>query len=301
MYDHETIELNRRSWDTISSRYQASTRISTRDVHYGPLAPGERELGLLGDVAGKRVIEIGCGGGQNSIALARWGAECVGVDPSSAQLSHARQLARDSGVEVAFAVGVAEDLSGFPTESFDLALSSFAFGYVTNLPRAYAEVWRVLRGPDPTLGHPGGLFVFCLTHPWFRAVGRHLAGDPDMPAVLDYAGWPCVDEWDWSYDDGTSVRMREYLHTVAGLVNGLIEAGFVLERLVEQSIADVAHWPPAQLDRLPYVDELDPNGQEYQVMRKLPPTLILRARKTAARYSEPARAPRTGAEGIQAL
>ena len=50
MYDHKTIELNRRSWDAISAPYQASTRISTDDVHYGSLAPGESELGLLGDV-----------------------------------------------------------------------------------------------------------------------------------------------------------------------------------------------------------------------------------------------------------
>jgi len=62
MYEHETVKSNRRSWNTISAHYQASTRISTGDVHYGPLALGERELGLLGNVVRKRVIEIGCGG-----------------------------------------------------------------------------------------------------------------------------------------------------------------------------------------------------------------------------------------------
>jgi len=165
MYEHKTVELNRRSWDTISAQYQANTRISTDDVHYGPMAPGERELGLLGDVTGKRVIEIGCGGGQNSIALTIRVATCVGIDPSPAQIAHARGLALENGVEVQFMEGMAEDLSAFPDGHFDIALSSHAFGYVTDLRRAYDEAWRVLR--------PGGLFVFCLSHPWFQAVGWH--------------------------------------------------------------------------------------------------------------------------------
>jgi hypothetical protein len=43
-----TAELNRQSWDTISAHYQAGTRIATDNVHYGPPAPGEREVRLLG-------------------------------------------------------------------------------------------------------------------------------------------------------------------------------------------------------------------------------------------------------------
>jgi len=271
MYNHETVELNRRGWDTISLSYQASTRISTDDVHYGPLAPGEQELGLLGDVAGKRIVEIGCGGGQNSIALTQWGAICVGVDPSPVQLDHARRLALDHGVDVPFVAGVAEDLGAFPDESFDIVLSSYAFDYVTDLQRAYDEAWRVLK--------PEGLFVFCLSHPWFQAVGWHLAGDPDAPEVANYAAWPDVEEWDWTYEDGTTARMRGHLRTLSHIVNDLIEAGFVLERLVEQNIEDVAKTSPKELARFPYVNKFDPTSQEYQVMRKLPLTLIVRARK----------------------
>ncbi|MDY7039256.1 MAG: class I SAM-dependent methyltransferase [Chloroflexota bacterium] len=271
MDNRNTIELNRRSWDTISANYQASTRISTDDVHYGPLAPGEREMGLLGDVAGKRVIEIGCGGGQNSIALAKWGAACVGVDPSPAQIAHARRLALENEVEVQFVVGVAEDLSDFPDGHFDVVLSSYAFDYVTDLRRAYDEAWRVLK--------PGGPFVFCLSHPWFQAVGWHLAGDPESPEISDYAAWPDVEEWDWSYEDGTTARMRGHMRPLAQIVDELLEAGFVLERLVEQNIEDVAKMSPRELARLPYVSQFDPTSQEYQVMRKLPHTLIIRARK----------------------
>lgn len=283
MDENETIKLNRQSWNTISTHYQAGTRISTDDVHYGQLAPGERELGLLGDVVGKRVIEIGCGGGQNSIALTKWGATCIGVDPSPVQLEHARRLAVENSVEVGFVEGVAEDLGAFPDGSFDVALSSYAFDYVTDLRRAYAEVWRVLRSPDPTFRRPGGLFVFCLSHPWFQAVGWHLAGDPDAPEVGNYGAWPDVEEWDWAYEDGTAARMRGHLRSVEQIVNELIEAGFVLERLVEQNVEHMAEASPEDLARFPYVPKFDPASQEYQIMLKLPLTLIVRARKGAPR------------------
>lgn len=274
MPDSKTIELNRRSWDTIAAHYQASTRISTDDVHYGSLAPVERELGLLDNVVGKRVIEIGCGGGQNSIALTKWGATCVGVDPSPSQIAHARQLALDNKVEVQFVEGVAEDLSAFPDSNFDTALSSYVFDYVTDLQRAYREAWRVLV--------PGGLFVFCLSHPWFQAVGWHLAGDPDAPEIGDYSAWPDVEEWDWTYEDGATARMRGHLRTLAQIINELIEAGFTLERLVEQNVADVQSASDEELARFPYVAKFDPASQEYQIMRKLPYTLIIRARKGAS-------------------
>lgn len=275
MYDHDTIELNRRGWDTISAHYQARTRISTDDVHYGPLAPGERELGLLGDVAGRRVIEIGCGGGQNSIALAKWSAVCVGVDPSQAQLTHARQLALENSVNVEFVLGVAEDLSAFPDGHFDLALSSYAFDYVADLRAAYREVRRVLV--------PGGRFVFCLSHPWFQAVGWYLAGDPAQPEPLDYSTWPAVEEWDWTYEDGTAAKMRDHLRTLSHIVNELIEAGFTLERIVEQNAADVEDASDERLARFPYVGLFDVNAPEYKTMRRLPYTLIIQAKNPIGR------------------
>jgi hypothetical protein len=84
-------------------------------------------------------------------------------------------------------------------------------------------------------------------------VGWHLSGDPDEPEVGDYAAWPAVQEWDWTYEDSATARMRGHLRTLVQIVNELIEAGFVLERLVEQNIEDVAKASPEELARLPYV------------------------------------------------
>jgi ubiquinone/menaquinone biosynthesis C-methylase UbiE len=271
MQERDTLELNRRGWNTISQSYQRERRISTDDVHYGPMAPGERELGLLGEVRGKQILEVGCGGGQNAIVLTKWGAICTGVDPSDAQLAHARNLAHEHGVEVQFVNGMAEDLSAFAAESFDLVLSSFAFDYVIDLQRAYQEVWRVLR--------PGGIFVFCQSHPWFQATGWALIGDPEAPEVGNYAAWPIVEDWEWAFDSGASASFRDHLRPLAQILNQLIEAGFSLERMIEQHYEDVTGASPEDLERLPYTYTNDPDPREYQVMRKLPFTLLLKARK----------------------
>jgi SAM-dependent methyltransferase len=267
----ETIERNRQGWNTVAASYQTERRISLSDVHYGPLAPGERELGLLGDVAGLRILEVGCGGGQNSIVLSKWGATCVGIDPSSAQLAHARRLAREQGQPVDLVEGIAEDLGDFESGSFDLVLSSYAFDYVTDLGRACGEAWRVLR--------PGGLFVFCQSHPWFQAVGWYLAGDAEASEVGDYAAWPELEEWDWEFGDGTSAPMRGHLRPLAQIINTVVDSGFQIERMVEQATEDVAGASAADLERLPYLNAYDIDSKEYEIMRKLPFTLVIRARK----------------------
>ena len=90
-----------------------------------------------------------------------------------------------------------------------------------------------------------------------------------------------MEEWDWTYEDGTTARMRGHLRTLAQIINELIDAGFVLERLVEQNVADVEGASEEELARFPYVGLFDANSQEYKVMRRLPYTLIIRARKGA--------------------
>jgi len=263
----ETRDLNRRGWDVISASYQAERRISTDDVHYGPFAPGERELGLLGEVRGKRILEVGCGGGQNAVVLAKWGAYCTGLDPSAAQWAHARRLAQEQGVEVEFVQGVAEDLGAWADSGFDLVLSSYAFDYVADLEAAYREAWRVLKA--------GGRFVFCLSHPWFQAVGWRLIDGPDAAPLGNYAAWPVAEDWDWTFESGASAPFRDHLRTLAQIVNELIAAGFTLERLVEQAYENVSEG----LARFPYTYRLDPASREYEICRKLPRTLVIRARK----------------------
>ena len=69
----------------MSDEYQTSSEISLEDIHYSPLSFGEKTAKLIGDIAGKDFVELGCGGAQNSIALAKLGANVTAVDISSNQ------------------------------------------------------------------------------------------------------------------------------------------------------------------------------------------------------------------------
>jgi SAM-dependent methyltransferase len=210
----------RRKWNEISPYYQAEHSIPTDFVHWGPHCPNEDQLQLLGDVSGKRTLEIGCGGGQNTLALATRGALATGVDLSDAQIAFARTLAAREGVDATFLQSNAEDLSGLPDSSHDLALSSFAFQFVEHMDRCLAEIVRVLR--------PGGLLVFSVNHPFFYCVGE--SGDMRIEySYFDHIYW-----YDWEQDGmPTKPRMTEYQRTVSDWYRLLRGAGLEVLDILE--------------------------------------------------------------------
>ncbi len=81
-------------WNDVSKGYQRDSQIHTKSAHYGPYAPDEDALKLIGTVKGKKILEIGCGGGQCSIAFAKKKALCTGIDISEKQLEFAEKLAK---------------------------------------------------------------------------------------------------------------------------------------------------------------------------------------------------------------
>ncbi len=77
----------------------------------------------------------------------------------------------------------------------------------------------------------------------------------DAPEVGDYARWPIDHGWEWVFANGTKARMRERLWTLAQVMNMLIDAGFEIERVVEQAFEDMKARGAA--GRLPYVHRVD--------------------------------------------
>ncbi len=146
MASRSDADRNRDFWNRQSATYQDAHRgfIDRGETRWGLWQIPEAELGVLGDVAGKDVLELGCGAGQFGRTLAERGARVVGVDVSAEQLARA---------QVTFElVEASADELPFPEESFDVVVCDWGATAFADPYRVVPEAARVLR--------PGGLFAF---------------------------------------------------------------------------------------------------------------------------------------------
>lgn len=170
-------------------------------------------MGVLGDVAGLDVLELGCGAAQWSIALTRRGARCVGLDASTRQLEHARRNLAQAGMEFPLVHSSAESVP-FDDAAFDVVFCDHgAIGWSDPLVLV-PEAARVLR--------PGGLLAFSMATPFLDCF---YAGDRLHDALQqDYFGMHTFED-----ADGTTQYQLPY----GEWIRVLRRAGLEVEDLVE--------------------------------------------------------------------
>lgn len=117
----------------------------TGDLSYGPGAPPETELRLLGPLAGKRVLALGVPDRSLPVVLAAQDAKVVVVDPSAEHLDAARVAAEAADVRVELHHGDLADLAFVRAETIDVAVSAQGLVGVDDLDRVFRQVHRVLR------------------------------------------------------------------------------------------------------------------------------------------------------------
>ncbi|WP_287799773.1 class I SAM-dependent methyltransferase [Acidiphilium sp.] len=123
---------------------------------------------LLGDVAGRAVLDLGCGDGKLAVRLAALGARVVGLDSDPAMLRAAASRAAAAGVGVDFAAGRAQTLP-FPDRRFDVVVAVTVLCFVPDAEAAFREIARVLR--------PGGAVVIGELGRWnLWALRRRIRG-----------------------------------------------------------------------------------------------------------------------------
>ena len=215
--------MNADVWDRVAGRDRANG-VTADVVTYAPGGPTEADLRLLGDVNGKRVLDIGTGSGANAVALARQGAHVIAIDRSDAQLAAARKLATATEVRVEWHECDAADLAFLRADSIDLVLAAGVAGEVEDLDRLLRQVHRVLR--------PGAPFVFSYDHPMALAVGREGAAPGALPlGSLEvrrsyFDAQPVETEYEGE-------RIRVWPRTIADVFSSLHRAGYRVEQLLE--------------------------------------------------------------------
>ncbi len=223
MDEVESRRANGPDWDSYADEYQATHGSFLGDVGFvwGPEGCSEEELSLLGDVADRDVLEVGCGAAQCSRWLAARGARAIGLDLSHRQLQHSQRIDAETGIAVPVVLGTATHLP-FEDGSFDAVFSSFgALQFVSDIDVAIAETTRVLR--------PGGLFAFSITHPtrWMFPDDPSEAGLVASQSYWDRTPYVEID------DASGRVAYVEHHRTLGDWVSLLSGAGLHIERLEE--------------------------------------------------------------------
>lgn len=208
---------NRAAWNATSATYQQrNDAFIAGGLKWGVWQISEDEVGGLGPVMGRDVLELGCGAAQWSIALAHLGARPVGLDVSERQLDAARAAAHCAGVELELVHASAEEVP-FPDASFDVVFCDHgAIGYCDPY-RTIPEAARLLR--------PGGRLAFCMHSPFVEACWPMDAPHPAERLLVPLFGLHQIPD----DEDG----MTSFNLPYGEWVRLLRRSAFVLEDLVE--------------------------------------------------------------------
>ncbi len=216
-------------WNNASSYYQDIFNIPVDDIYYGPFCPTEKELKIINtdNIKNKKVLELGCGGGQCSIFLSKNGAICSGIDISKKQIQYAIKLAEKNDAKINYYVGSGNNLSRFKNNEFDIVLSVFAMQYISNLDKCLNEVSRTLK--------KGGKFIFSLDHPFYSIIS------PKTLRIESNYNHSGLNETVKTSDiiktkrwcRGNSQKFVFYFRKISDIYESLVKSNFVVEKIKE--------------------------------------------------------------------
>jgi SAM-dependent methyltransferase len=220
MSSSEHVRRNVESWTRTNAEYtdpRARDHWASPEIRYGVFGIAESEVGVLGDVAGLDVVDLGCGTAYFSAWLARRGARPVGVDPTPAQLATARRMQAETGLDFPLVEAAAESVP-LPDASFDLAVSEYGASIWADPYLWIPEAARLLR--------PGGRLVF-LRNSTLVILCMPDVGIAEERLLRAQFG---MYRFEWPAEEGGGV---EFHLPHGALIDLLGESGFALERLVE--------------------------------------------------------------------
>ena len=263
----QAAELNRKAWDSFR-RQRDDGLVNIRPDSAAAILSGIRflyqeNLELVGDVRGKRLLDMGCGDGAEMLEWARAGAVVTGVDNSPTQLASAQRNAGKLGVECSL---VQADLLRLPEDllqgEFDIVFTAWVTVWIGDLDSWFSNVYQALK--------PGGRFLLNGGHPVSAYVQQMEQGDPlrdsyfnEGPFFLDEEP---DDPWNPAADPDDPLSTIEWGHTLNSLVTAVAGASLRIDALLE----------------LPDTEEtISDYGVEYGAKGR-PGRIIIAATKTGA-------------------
>lgn len=233
--------IARAAYDRLAEAFAAHAEDSAFNACYDRPAVQS----LLPPVAGRRVLDAGCGPGLYAAWLADAGAEVVGIDVSPAMVRLARErLGRRARIEEA---DLGRPLAFLGDARFDLVVSALVLDYVRDWDAVFAEFFRVLR--------PGGVVVVSAEHPAAVFYEHHPGGTYHEVERVSV---------DFKWNGSAPVPTPHYRRPLAAMIQPILGAGFRLDTILEPRPT------PAFRDRAP---------DDYEALMRRPGFICFRARK----------------------
>ena len=188
-------------------------------------------LKFMGDVKGKRILDLGCGEGGYSRELAKKGANLVSVDCSEKAIEYATDLAGKENLNIEHYVRNSNDLFGIESEQFDIVLCSMMLMDCQDFEGTLREVVRVLK--------PNGRLFASVLHPCFdgnheTGIGRQGVGIDRQVVVMNYFE---PKEWEAPLWKGTIPVIWRH-RTMEDYVKTFLKVGLTIVDLNEPRATD---------------------------------------------------------------
>jgi len=219
------IDINRNSWNNRLEAHLKSDFYDVAGFKQGNSSLKSFELDLLGDVKGLKILHLQCHFGQDSLSLARMGAEVTGIDLSDQAIYAAQELNTELGLNARFICCDLYDLPNHLNESFDLVFTSYGtIGWLPDLNKWAGIISRFLK--------PSGRFVFVEFHPvvW-------MFDDAFEQVAYTYLNsGEIIEAETGTYADKQAAIHQEYVcwnHGIAEVLNSLLTHGIALKSFQE--------------------------------------------------------------------
>ena len=253
--EEQIVEKNKRYWDDHADLWFGTTALP----QYGVRFETEDDLHFFADVKGKKVLELCCGSGHSLKYLAERGAgELWGLDLSQKQLDNAGKLLKECGCDCRLICAPMESDSDIPNDYFDYVFSIYGIGWTTDLPGTFKRIASYLK--------KDGIFIFSWGHPLHYCVAKSYETGED---VVDNGELV----FSRSYFDESYFNMPVHEtdvtfanRKISTYVNALYEAGFIIERMVEQTDMQT-------------LSDAEDNSAKAQKARMVPLSMCFKCRK----------------------
>ncbi|KOY86543.1 methyltransferase type 12 [bacterium 336/3] len=225
LLEQNYLEINRNSWNNRLESHLNSDFYDLTSFLNGKSSLNDIEIDLLGNIQGKSILHLQCHFGQDTLSLARLGAEVTGVDLSDKAIKKAQELASQLNIKADFICSDIYDLPKHLDKHFDIVFTSYGtIGWLPDLNKWGKLISQYLK--------PNGKFIFVEFHPvvWmfddnFERIGYNYFNDGAI-----------IETESGTYADKNAPITQDYVcwnHGMGEVINNLIKNGLEILSLDE--------------------------------------------------------------------